>query len=454
MTNRALSASRAVLAWVVLTASLVIGGLATSAAPAQAATAATYTVTTSVNVRTGPSESKKILVQLQTGQTVLATGKVKGKWLPITWEGKTAYAWAAYFKRNTKPATVVTAGPTGKKTTTAKVEVRAKASSKGKLIATLKKKAVVRVTGLVSGAYTQISYQSQSRWVLTKKLTRATDTLPDVIGTFTLTDKLAQRAIASVTATNIKTITKGKKVGLTGVHSGSYSQVVYAGKVGWLITGYVKAADSAAKKIVLPRATGVRYVAGDGVVLRNEPSPDATGTATVNRGTALRITGVSQAGFTAVIWNGGTRWVADEQLSATKAIALAVTVTTGVNLGTDSLNKLQPYAKAAVLEIRPLFPQIKTIHGWRSSSDYSDDHPNGRAIDIMIPSYKTNKALGDTIAQWVIANGSRLHVNYVIWQQRSYTIARGTWKTMEDRGSDTANHYDHVHVSFFDSSAS
>ncbi len=35
---------------------------------------------------------------------------------------------------------------------------------------------------------------------------------------------------------------------------------------------------------------------------------------------------------------------------------------------------------------------------------------------------------------------------YVIWRQR-YNDGSG-WDPMEDRGSITANHYDHVHVSF------
>ncbi|MCV7097646.1 hypothetical protein H7H99_21600, partial [Mycobacterium kubicae] len=39
-----------------------------------------------------------------------------------------------------------------------------------------------------------------------------------------------------------------------------------------------------------------------------------------------------------------------------------------------------------------------------------------------------------------------LGVTYVIWQQR-YNDGNG-WSTMENRGSPTANHMDHVHVSF------
>jgi hypothetical protein len=59
------------------------------------------------------------------------------------------------------------------------------------------------------------------------------------------------------------------------------------------------------------------------------------------------------------------------------------------------------------------------------------------------------KTKGDTVAQWVIDNASRLGVKYVIWRQRIYDMRSPGWDPMENRGSVTANHYDHVHVSVF-----
>ncbi|MGH8775923.1 MAG: hypothetical protein ACRDWI_12375 [Jiangellaceae bacterium] len=39
----------------------------------------------------------------------------------------------------------------------------------------------------------------------------------------------------------------------------------------------------------------------------------------------------------------------------------------------------------------------------------------------------------------------------MIWAQRIWTAERSSdgWRWMEDRGSDTANHYDHVHVTVY-----
>lgn len=92
------------------------------------------------------------------------------------------------------------------------------------------------------------------------------------------------------------------------------------------------------------------------------------------------------------------------------------------------------------------FPEIQTIGGWRPTDTY-DDHPSGRAVDIMIPNYTSGqgKALGDRIAEYLLANAEALRIEYIIWRQE-YRPAVGEANTMEDRGGDTANHYDHVHV--------
>ncbi|KAA0024390.1 hypothetical protein FOY51_06890 [Antrihabitans cavernicola] len=72
----------------------------------------------------------------------------------------------------------------------------------------------------------------------------------------------------------------------------------------------------------------------------------------------------------------------------------------------------------------------------------ADDHSTGMALDFMI----SDSSLGDALANYVLNNQGWLNVNYVIWQQR-YNDGSG-WSFMEDRGSPTQNHYDHVHVSF------
>ena len=57
-----------------------------------------------------------------------------------------------------------------------------------------------------------------------------------------------------------------------------------------------------------------------------------------------------------------------------------------------------------------------------------------------------DRATGDQLAACTIRNREALGVSYVIWRQRIDTGSG--FRAMEDRGSPTANHLDHVHVSF------
>ncbi|MGH8869834.1 MAG: ubiquitin-like domain-containing protein [Actinomycetes bacterium] len=88
------------------------------------------------------------------------------------------------------------------------------------------------------------------------------------------------------------------------------------------------------------------------------------------------------------------------------------------------------------------FPAVDSYLGLRPGD--GGEHGDGRALDIMI----SGSALGDAIAGWVRAHHARLGVSEVIWSQRIWTTQRSSegWRPMEDRGSATANHYDHVHV--------
>ncbi|GAB3566815.1 hypothetical protein GCM10027445_14260 [Amycolatopsis endophytica] len=79
--------------------------------------------------------------------------------------------------------------------------------------------------------------------------------------------------------------------------------------------------------------------------------------------------------------------------------------------------------------------------GGKAGRSGTSDHPSGLALDFMV-----DTATGNQIAEYILANQSDFNVKYVIWRQR-YNDGSG-WSTMEDRGGATANHYDHVHVSF------
>lgn len=113
--------------------------------------------------------------------------------------------------------------------------------------------------------------------------------------------------------------------------------------------------------------------------------------------------------------------------------------------GVGSERGLQIRTILAERAISARFPQIREIGGWRP--DPLRWHPEGLAIDVMIPGYQTpaGKALGDEIVAFAFANAARWGLMHVIWQQ-TYMPVGGPARLMPDRGSPNANHYTHVHI--------
>lgn len=116
--------------------------------------------------------------------------------------------------------------------------------------------------------------------------------------------------------------------------------------------------------------------------------------------------------------------------------ALACRVTTGS--GTWGL---QAWPAAVRARVGAQFG-VSVIGGYRPGNG-SSDHHSGNAIDIMVRGDR-----GHEIARWFQDNSGPLNVKYLIWEQRYWHPGMSTWRPMADRGSETANHYDHVHVSF------
>lgn len=135
-----------------------------------------------------------------------------------------------------------------------------------------------------------------------------------------------------------------------------------------------------------------------------------------------------------------------ETAAAPEVQPVASTPTTGNAIPTDP--HLQPQAEAFRQEIAAKFG-ITNIGGYREGDP--EDHGQGLAVDVMVP---TNSELGDQVAQYAIDNMDRAGISYIIWKQQFYMPVNNiygpanTWNQMPDRGGDTANHNDHVHISF------
>lgn len=105
----------------------------------------------------------------------------------------------------------------------------------------------------------------------------------------------------------------------------------------------------------------------------------------------------------------------------------------------STLEGTQPHVAQVGHHLMAKF-DIDDVHG-RGDRPGPSDHPDGLALDFMV-----DRATGDALADYILAHRRDFAVTYLIWRQR-FNDGSG-WSPMADRGSITANHYDHVHVSF------
>jgi hypothetical protein len=125
----------------------------------------------------------------------------------------------------------------------------------------------------------------------------------------------------------------------------------------------------------------------------------------------------------------------DEQADEPKGKAGA----SNCDLDTSQLGAVKPHVRSAANFLGCTFgePTVLGVAGRAGTSD----HPAGKALDFMV-----DRATGNALAACALRDQEALGVSYVIWRQR-INFGSG-WKPMEDRGGVTANHFDHVHVSF------
>ena len=130
---------------------------------------------------------------------------------------------------------------------------------------------------------------------------------------------------------------------------------------------------------------------------------------------------------------------------ADAAAAAISTVATAIAQINNSAGAVRPQAQAAADAVVSNVPGAAgmTIGGTRSSAADPGGHPSGLALDYMC-----GFGLGEAIVAYHLAHWDELGVEYVIWQQRMLSSPGGSWSSMEDRGSPTANHMDHVHVNY------
>ncbi len=204
-----------------------------------------------------------------------------------------------------------------------------------------------------------------------------------------------------------------------------------------------------------PKVVGKRY-SRVGLNVRKAASPDAKVVGTLDVGDRVRILNVKDDGWRLILFDGQQRWVKGVYLSKSKPAPPPVRSTStsrsrsssstgGLSTarcasGSAVESGINANAVAVHRAVCARYPKATSYGGYRADGG---NHAAGRGLDIMV-----SGSMGTEIAAWLRSNASKLGITEIIYAQRIWTTQRSSegWRSMSDRGSATANHYDHVHV--------
>ena len=136
----------------------------------------------------------------------------------------------------------------------------------------------------------------------------------------------------------------------------------------------------------------------------------------------------------------------------TTTVAGGLPEVTAAELVDPAMNGLTPHTKKMKVALAKKFG-ITNFSLFRAGDDDGTGHGHntGMAVDFMV---YADSAKGDQLAEYLTKHMDELGIYYIIWKQRFYMAQQNiygpanTWNMMPNRGGVTANHYDHVHVSF------
>ncbi|QGG41177.1 SH3 domain-containing protein [Aeromicrobium yanjiei] len=183
--------------------------------------------------------------------------------------------------------------------------------------------------------------------------------------------------------------------------------------------------------------------------------------AEVESGDTVEVTGKRSDGWAEIMHKGLPRWVDASSITTQKPVeetspetsddeAPEAATSGGLSTapcaaGSGPESGLQPDTIKVYRAVCAKFPSIVSYGGVAGRGE----HGTGQALDIMISS-----DLGNQVAAFLQQNRTALGVDYLIWRQRIWRPATSPdWRGMSDRGSPTANHMDHVHVTTYGNAA-
>ena len=186
------------------------------------------------------------------------------------------------------------------------------------------------------------------------------------------------------------------------------------------------------------READTRMYATEDLTVWSDSGSKAEELGLVESGDEVLLTGRKADGRTEVVLQDQARWVSSGYFSEDEPSSIDAECTNGSSVPSG----VSPNIAAVHQAVCGNFPEITTYGTFRSDGE----HSMGIAIDIMVSGDR-----GWQIAEFLQANYQALGINYIIYSQQIWQpgSSYSGWQGMADRGSTTANHYDHVHVTTY-----
>lgn len=186
------------------------------------------------------------------------------------------------------------------------------------------------------------------------------------------------------------------------------------------------------------RAADTRLWTSESLNLWTEPGEQGEKVGELDAGEKVLVTGRTLAGRVEIVVDGDALWVTEGYLTEEEPLALGADCTNGTSVASGVSPNIVKVHEA----VCAAFPEITTYGTFRSDGE----HSQGLAVDIMVSGDR-----GWEVAEFVREHYADLGVSYLIYAQKIWSVERSGegWRGMSNRGSATANHFDHVHVTTY-----
>ncbi len=327
---------------VVTVLSMLLGGvLFAQSASAQSAA----TVTSALNLRSGPSTNDSIIAVMPAGASITITGDSSGGFYPVTYNGTSGWAHSDWVSSGGSSGSGVTASDTGTAyVIDGSLNLRSGPSTGNSVITVMPNGAKVSLTGQSSGGFLSVTYNGTGGWAFADYLstsggnsgsdsgtsTGSTDVGDTVIATMRTTTRLNMRSGPGTSYGIITTLVNGATVEVMGDPQNGFYPVRYGGNKGWMHGDWLSTEGAGtpgpASEAPTPDPTAPGSVAvGDtevgtmtvstGLNLREGPGTSYNVILVMPGGSTVSVMGDAQSGFYPISFHGSKGWASADYLT-------------------------------------------------------------------------------------------------------------------------------------------